>query len=115
MIIFIYTVAAQNAQNISTLIVHPAGQDVTLPYHLRQTSTGETPAWLIDQTSHGVSSLANGLVAGYSADRVNSDLIIKNITMNDDRSGTWYQCVILRSDDTVVESGNITILRVAGE
>ena len=53
-------------------------------------------------------------MAGYSADGVNNNLIIKNITMNDDRSGTWYQCVILRSG-AVVESGNITILRVAGE
>ena len=81
---------------------------------MRQPSNGETPAWMIDRTSSGVSYLSNGLVAGYSADRVNNDLIIKNITMNDDRSGTWYQCVILRSG-AVVESGNITILRVAGE
>ena len=28
--------------------------------------------------------------------------------MNDDRSGTWYQSVILRSR-TVMESGNVTI------
>ena len=69
---------------------------------------------MIDLESYGVSSLANGLVAGYSADTRSKDLIIKNITMNDDRSGTWYQCVILRSD-AVVESGNITILYVAGE
>ena len=34
--------------------------------------------------------------------------------MNDDRSGTSYQCVILRSR-SVVESGDITILQVAGE
>ena len=107
--------AAQNEnENISTLIVHAAGQDVLLSYHLRQPSSGETPAWKIDLTSWGVNSLANGLEAGYSADGVNNDLIIKNITMNDDRSGTWYQCVILRSG-AVVESGNITILHVAGE
>ena len=34
--------------------------------------------------------------------------------MNNDRSGTSYQCVILRSH-AVVESGNIIVLRVAGE
>ena len=107
--------AAQNEnENISTLIVHAAGQDVLLSYHLRQPSAGETPAWLIDLTSFGVSSISSGFVAGYSADGINNHLIIKNITINDDRSGTWYQCVILRSD-AVVESGNITILRVAGE
>ena len=50
----------------------------------------------------------------YGGDVHNNDLIIKKITMNDDRSGTWYQCVILRSR-AVVESGNITILRDAGE
>ena len=114
LVLLLFTVAAQNAQNTSTLIVHRAGQDVRLSYHLRQPSSGETPAWMIDLTSWGVSSLSNGLVVGYSADGVNNHLIIKNITMNDDRSGTWYQCVILRSG-AVVESGNITILRVAGE
>ena len=44
------------------------------------------------ETPYGVSSLANGLVAGYSTDGINNDLTIKNITMNDDRSGTWYLC-----------------------
>ena len=100
------------------MIVHPAGQDVTLSYHLH--ARNETPGWMIDLTSHGVLSLANGLVAGYSANIFNNNLIIKNITINDDRSGTWYQCVTLRSiegshHNEVLESGNITILYVAGE
>ena len=63
---------------------------------------------------YGINSLANGILAGrYSVDVHSNDLIIKNITMNDDRSGTWYQCVILRSDvfhDEVIENGNGTVL-----
>ena len=90
--------------------MYPAGQDVRLSYHLRQPSTGETPGWKIDLTSYGVSSLFSGFVGRrYSANIHNNDLI-----MSDDRSGTWYQCVLLRSGE-VVENGNITILRVAGE
>ena len=53
-------------------------------------------------------------MARYSANIHDRSLIIKNIIMNDDRSGTSYRCVILRSG-AVVESGNKTILRVAGE
>ena len=117
-----FTVAAQNdddSEPSSTMIVHPAGQDVTLSYDLH--ARNETPGWMIDLTSHGVQSIANGLVAGYSANIFNNNLKIKNITINDDRSGTWYQSVILRSPiegshhHEVLESGNITILYVAGE
>ena len=100
------------------MIVHPAGQDVTLSYDLH--ARNETPGWMIDWTSYGVASLANGIAAGYSGDLFSNNLIIRNITINDDRSGTWYQCVILRSTEgshhaEVFEYGNITILHVAGE
>ena len=100
------------------MIVHPAGQDVTLLYDLH--ARNKTPGWMIGLTSYGVDSLAHGIAAGYSADLFSNNLIIKNITINDDRSGIWYQCVILRSIEgshhhEVVESGNITILYVAGE
>ena len=113
------TVTAQNDEPTSTMIVNPADQDVTLSYDLHPRN--ETPGWMIDLTSYGVQSIANGLVAGYSANIFNNNLrIIKNIMMNDDRSGTWYRCVIVRSiegshDHEVLESGNITILYVAGE
>ena len=101
------------------MIVHPAGQDVILSYDLHPRN--ETPGWMIDLTSYGVGSLANGILAGrYSADLFSNHLIIRNITINDDRSGTWYRCVILRETvgshrDEVLEYGNITILHVAGE
>ena len=103
------------------MIVHPAGQDVTLSYDLHPGNEFETPGWMIDLTSYSIGSLANGILAGrYSADLFRNNLIIKNITINDDRSGTWYQCVILRSTqgshhDQVLKYGNITILHVAGE
>ena len=94
------------------------GQDVTLSYDLD--ARNETPGWMIDQISHGVQSLANGFVARYSANIFNHNLIIKNITVNDDRNETWYQSVTLRSIEgshyhEVLERGNITILYVAGE
>ena len=113
-----FAVAAQNDEPTSTMIVHPAGQDVTLSYDLHPKN--ETPGWMIDLTSYGVSSLANDILAGYSADLFSNGLIIKNITINDDRSGTRYQCVILRATvgahyDEVLEYGNITVLYVAGE
>ena len=101
------------------MIVHPAGQDVTLSYDLHPRN--ETPGWIIGLTSYGVGSLANGILAGrYSADLYSYNLIIRNITINDDRSETWYQCVILRSTKgshhhEVLEYGNITIIYVAFE
>ena len=111
-----FTVATQNDDEPSTsiLIVHPH-QDVTLSYDLRPGN--ETPGWMTDHILYGAGSLANGILAGYSADVFTNNLIIKNIMMNDDRSGTWYQCVILRATHhhEVLEIGNITILYVAGE
>ena len=100
------------------MIVYPADQDFTLSYDFH--ARNETPGWMIDLISYGVQSIANGILAGYSANIFNNNLIIKNITINDDRSGTWYQSVILRSiegshHDEVLEYGNITILHVAGE
>ena len=113
--------AAQIDENVSILIVHPAGQDVTLSYSgLRHAFINETSGWMIDQIPYGVGALAGGILDGrYSANQFSNNLIIKNVTANDDRSGTWYQCVIIRPVeyhyDEVVEYGNITILYVAGE
>ena len=105
------------------MIVHPAGQDVKLSYSgLRPVYPNETQGWMIGIISYGVSSLFNGILDGYSADYLsrNNNLIIKNITVNDDRNDTKYRCAILSQFSyfyhyEVVESGNATILYVAGE
>ena len=121
-LIIYFTVAAQNDvdQHI-TVIVHPAGQNVELMYTLRQPvrANNESAGWIIDLSiPRGISFLVNGGVRGYSAGLLNNSLIIENITMNDSRNDSEYQCVISRADgfnEQVVESGDIIILYVAGE
>ena len=126
LIMFLYfTVAAQQDERHTIIvIVRPDGQDVTLPFGLRQAVIGrdERPAWLLGvvRVPYGVTSLVNGILTGYSADLHNNNLIIKSIRMNDSRNGTEYQSVIgtpgsVPNTLDVVESGNITILYVAGK
>ena len=120
-----FTVAAQQDERHTIIaIVRPDGQDVTLPFGLRQAVIGrdERPAWLLGvlQYPYGVTSLINGILTGYSADLHNNNLIIKNIRMNDNRNDTEYQSVIgtlgtVPGTLNVVESGNVTILYVAGK
>ena len=98
-----------------TVIVRPAGQDVEL---LCSVATPGTPqvgvTWIINFNRHGVSSLANGILDGYSADINSSNLIVKNIVMNDNRNNTEYMCVVIMSDRVVNDSDPI-FLYVAGE
>ena len=126
LIILLYFVVAaqQDEHHTIIVIVHPDGQDVTLPFGLRQAVSGrnETSAWLIGnvQDPYGVNALVNGILTGYSADLHNDNLIIKNIRMDDDRNDTEYQSVIgtpgtVPNTLDVVENGNITILYVAGK
>ena len=86
---------------------------------MRQRSANETATWMIGQRgSYTVNSLVNGSLNGYSADIHNNNLIIKNITKNDDRNETDYQCVISIATPgafPATAKGNITILYVAGE
>ena len=98
-----------------TVIVRPAGQDVELlcsvsiPGMLQPGIT-----WIINFNQYGVNSLANGILDGYSADISSSNLIVKNIVMNDNRNNTEYKCVIIMSDRIVNDSDPI-FLYVAGE
>ena len=129
LIMFLYLIVAaqQYDYHATIVIVHPEGQDVTLPFGLRQAvinANNKRPAWLIGtdhvQVPYEVNSLINGILTGYSADLHNNDLIIKNIRMNDNRNDTEYQSVIgtpgtVPGTLDVVESGNVTILYVAGK
>ena len=98
------------------VIVHPAGQDVELPCSVAMPGTAQTGiTWIIDFNYRGVNALNSGRVPGYSADIHNSNLIIRNIVMNDNRNDTEYRCVIEISD-VIVNDGNETfLLYVAGE
>ena len=51
----------------------------------------EAAGWIKDHSvPHGVNSLLNNVVPGYSAHSAKNDLIIKNIAMNDSRNGSEY-------------------------
>ena len=107
--LYYYTVAAAQER----VIVHP-GQDVELSCSLGQpTNIG----WLVDNMEpHGVSSLRNGILTGYSAHAGGTSIIILNIMMNDRRNGTEHQCVKMSSNGMIQEySDTIFLLYVAGE
>ena len=98
-----------------TVILHPAGQDVELLCGVAIPGTMQVGiTWIINFNQYGVSSLANGILDGYSADISSSNLIVKNIVMNDNRNNTEYRCVIIMSDVIVNDSDPI-FLYVAGE
>ena len=85
----------------------------------RPFQNNESAGWIIDHSlPYGIGVLANSGLLGHSADLHSNNLMIKNIAMNDSRNGSEYQCVIFKTGDfnnKVVESGNVTILHVAGE
>ena len=100
-----YIVAAQQSHN--TIIAHP-GQDVELVCDVTAGSSLLLASWRINgMGAYGVNALLNGILTGYSSNWNN--LIIQNITMNDGRNGSEYQCVIGQN------RGNVTFLYVNGE
>ena len=110
-----YAVITQEAKGPGTVIVQPAGQDVELLCSVTIPGTVQAGVtWIINSVQYGVSSLANGILDGYSADITSSNLIVKNIVMNDNRNNTEYRCVIIMSDGIVNDSDPI-FLYVAGE
>ena len=56
-----------------------------------------------------MASLSNSILNGYSADINSSNLIVKNIVMNDNRNNTDYRCVIIMSD-TITDDSDPTFL-----
>ena len=71
--------------------------------------------WEINHIPHGINSLHNGLVPGYSANVNNANIIVKNIMMNDSRSGTEYRCMLFNKMGTRLDESYPIILRVVGE
>ena len=107
--------AAQEAKGPGTVIVQPAGQDVELLCSVAIPGTPQTGVtWIINFIQYGVAALSGGELDGYSADVISSNLMVKNIVMNDDRNNTEYKCVIIMSD-MIVNDSDPTFLYVAGE
>ena len=63
-------------------------------------------------TPYGINALHNGVLVGYSATLVNTDLKVK---LNDDRNGSEYRCVILQNGIAILHKSDAIILYVAGE
>ena len=76
-------------------------------------------AWIINHTVYTVQQLHNGILTGYNIN--GNNLIIENITMNDDRNDTEYSCATLPCNvkkptvEDIVDESDPTILYVAGE
>ena len=105
--------AAQEGPGI--VIVHPAGQDVELLCSVAIPGRVQTGiAWIINFALYDVSSLNSGMLPGYSANVTSSNLIVKNIVMNDNRNNSVYRCVITMSGG-IVNDSDTTFLYVAGE
>ena len=111
-----FTVTAQQGPGI--VIAHP-GQNVELLCNVTP-SDSQTAAWIADNEGpHTVKQLHNGILTGYSSN--GNNLIIENITMNDDRNDTEYSCATVPSTVSqpstadIIDESDPTILYVAGE
>lgn len=83
---FYLTVAAR--QSVNTVIAHP-GQDVELSCNV----TSGTAVWLINNDGpYSSMQLFNGQAPGHNS--TGNNLIVMDITMNDSRNGSEYQCIV---------------------
>ena len=102
--------AAQEGPGI--VIVRPGGQGVELLCSVTQPGTVQPGVtWIINHNQYNVAFLSNGILDGYSADINSSNLIVKNIVMNDDRNNTEYRCSIIMSG-IITEDSDPTFLSV---
>ena len=113
-----FTVSAQGeAQEGPGIVIAHPGQNVRLLCDVAS-SGDKTVAWIINNgVIHTVRQLHSGILTGYSTS--GNNLIIKNITMNDDRNETEYICVTASSTQPmlsdIIDESDPTILYVAGE
>ena len=107
---FLLLVATQKIPRM--VIAHP-GQDVELLCTVTMTSGNPTVSWIINDIGpYGLASLCEGRLTGYSS--IGNNLIVKNVTVNDDRNGSNYNCVIT-SRIAILRQSNSTNLNIAGE
>ena len=67
-----------------------------------------------------VNALHSGILTGYTVTLDSNNLIVENITMNDDRNGSEYRCGIVPAQSMItvadiINESDPTILYVAGE
>ena len=116
----VITVAAQEDPGI--VIAHP-GQDVELLCTVTVTDSGsQGVGWLINNSMgpYRINAIRGGILARHTATLGSNNLIVENITMNDDRNGSDYRCVIVPAQGTaslgdIIDESDPTILYVAGE
>ena len=115
---FVYAVAAQEGPGI--VIAHP-GQDVELLCTVTESSGSQTIGWLVNNTElYRINAIRSGILMGYTATLGSSNLIVKNITMNDGRNGSQYKCGIVPAQSMLtfadfMNESDPTFLYVAGE
>ena len=68
-------------------------------------------AWAINHVVFSVDALRNGMVPGISTN--GSNLVVQNITLNDVRNNTEFQCMAFQGEIAI--QSDPTILYVAGE
>ena len=113
-----FTVTAQEGPGI--VIAHP-GQDVELLCTVTEDSTTLTEGWLVNNAGpYRISALRSGILIRHNASLDGGNLLVKNITMNDNRSGSEYICVIVPAEgmitlNDIIHESDPTILYVAGE
>ena len=93
----IYYVAATR-EGPGIVIAHP-GQDVELLCTVTVTDSGsQAVAWLMNNMGpYRINALRSGILVGHTASLGSNNLIVQNIMMNDDRNGSDYRCVIVRT------------------
>ena len=107
-------VVAQEGPGV--VIVQPAGQDVELLCTVTELNDTERAVWLVNHTGpYGHNALLNGQLPGHTSNNNNNNLIVKNITMNDARNNTEYQCAITHGTMPTERRSGLTILYVSGE
>ena len=107
-----------SAQEGNIVISAHPGQDVELSCSFGETTGNtQTIGWLVGGGGpYGINSLSNRVLVGYSAHTHSTSIIIQNITMNDSRNGTEYQCVTIINDNVIqLRSDTVFQLHVAGE
>ena len=113
-----FTVTAQEGPGKVT--AHP-GQDVELLCTVTEDSTALTEGWLVNNMGpYKINAIHHGILSGHNASMDGGNLMVQNITTNDNRSGSEYICVIIPAEGSVTIADIIywsdpTFLYVSGE
>ena len=96
------------------MIAYP-GQDVELLCTIPSVDEPQSTEWKINNRLNiKIEDLRDGRLPGYNA-AMDGTLIIQNITMNDFRNGSDYNCIKLDSEGVQVDMSSSIILCVAGK